>query len=74
MEIIEGPVDSGRPGMYWDGSTMWIVGKDTYIYNIGCSRHNYSCLEGHGSMTADDAIGIIDAVERVLRTHDGRSD
>ena len=74
MKIINGSADYTTPGLYWDGMTLWAVGSDGLGWSLGTNRSAFEYLEVDGGMSAQDAIGVIDAVERVLRTHDGRTD
>ena len=73
MMVKHSSPDSMTPGFYYDGCSMWIVTDEHMMYSVGNSSTCITSFENSGGMNADDAIGIIDAVERVIRTSNGQS-
>jgi hypothetical protein len=72
MKITDGPVNTGTPGFYWDGITMYFVDAGHCSWCLSGTKAEYAFVEG--SVSEQDAIGIIDAVERVIRTANGKYD
>ena len=44
MKIIDSGVDLTKPGFYWDGSSLHLVGTDQMGYYLGANREAFDFL------------------------------